>query len=355
MLFAFLLFFFTASSPIFSLSSPQNIIISDNETVILDLNDYNINGNLQYSIINEHPDNFNIHLTDTFKRKKNIDLNNLSTPNSVKFYEFSQLYLLLFDNFLEIIELDNNPEFPKDFEILPFLPDFFRNMSLRCYDSENFIDNPRIFVIDCNVFLNQSEKSKNFEEIVIFFELSIENNLIKFLNYQILSNFINNFYYPDISFYPRKLKISKATNEIYRYTPFSQINDSNITNYLEIYSIFSEEPSINLILTLPQSNLEDLDFFNENPLLLGLFSGLNILNGSLKTMKPAFRLPLAVESAKLRVSYQQIEHNGNRLIVLTNRVVFYFILIEKSLSLTYNYQLNIDELTDFSNFDLLLQ
>ena len=61
----FLLFF-----TVFAIKDPKDIIISDEETVILDLDDYFINGNLPFTITNPHAENFHINLTDTFVLKK---------------------------------------------------------------------------------------------------------------------------------------------------------------------------------------------------------------------------------------------------------------------------------------------
>ena len=275
---------FLIKSLVFPLSSPENIIISENETVILDLYDYPINGNYPYTIINDNSENFNIRLTDTFSPLKSIDFFAKIKPNSLKFIEILHIYMLLFHDHLEIVDLESESIIP---QFLDFLPVNMKNMTIKCFDFETFIDNPRVLMVDCNL-INIIDKINNMtliHEMLMFFELSIENNSTKLLNYQILSNFIDIFQNNYLTQYPRKLKLSKFNNELYRFTPFSQINNSNLTNCLEIYSISIETFSINLILILPQQNLEDLDFYNENPLLLDLQSGLQVLNGSLKEMK----------------------------------------------------------------------
>ena len=278
---------FLIKSLVFPLSSPENIIISENETVILDLYDYYINGNLPYTIINDNSEYFNVRLTDTFTPLKSIDFSGKIKPNSLKFIEILHIYMLLFHDHLEIVNLESDVQQSIIPQFLDFLPVNMKNMTIKCFDFETFIDNPRVLMVDCNL-INIIDKIKNItliHEVLMFFELSIENNSTKLLNYQILSNFIDIFQNNDLIHYPRKLKLSKFNNELYRFTPFSQINNSNLTNCLEIYSISIETFSINLILILPQQNLEDLDFYNENPLLLDLQSGLQVLNGSLKEMK----------------------------------------------------------------------
>ena len=275
---------FLMKSLVFPLSSPENIIISENETVILDLYDYYINGNLPYTIINDNSEYFNVRLTDTFTPLKSIDFFAKIKPNSLKFIEILHIYMLLFHDHLEIVDLESESIIP---QFLDFLPVNMKNMTIKCFDFETFIDNLRVLMVDCNL-INIIDKINNMtliHEMLMFFELSIENNSTKLLNYQILSNFIDIFQNNYLTQYPRKLKLSKFNNELYRFTPFSQINNSNLTNCLEIYSISIETFSINLILILPQQNLEDLDFYNENPLLLDLQSGLQVLNGSLKEMK----------------------------------------------------------------------
>jgi len=344
---------FLIKSLVFPLSSPENIIISENETVILDLYDYPINGNYPYTIINDNSENFNIRLTDTFSPLKSIDFFAKIKPNSLKFIEILHIYMLLFHDHLEIVDLESESIIP---QFLDFLPVNMKNMTIKCFDFETFIDNLRVLMVDCNL-INIIDKIKNItliHEVLMFFELSIENNSTKLLNYQILSNFIDIFQNNYLTQYPRKLKLSKFNNELYRFTPFSQINNSNLTNCLEIYSISIETFSINLILILPQQNLEDIDFYNENPLLLDLKSGLRVLNGSLKKMKSvSSSMFFPLNEKILRVSYLEIEHSNNRVIVLTDRICFYLKLIKETLTFSYNYQLNIENIIDFQNVKVL--
>ena len=239
------------------LKDPTDIIISDNETVILDLDGYYINGNMNYSIKNENFYHFNISLTETFYPSKTLNFNESTFTKSIKLLKNHNIFVLLQQDRLKFVLGDEFKLLEAEFlSISAYLPEKIAKFgNLLCYDIEEFPDNHKnftsFFILDCDLI---DLKNVIIKEILLFFELKIEKTSdisLKLLFYTITSSFIDIFsnYTEKLAISTRKIKVNKG--ELFRYTPASlKVFEEDVGNNLEIYDIDMSDKIFSLLIIL---------------------------------------------------------------------------------------------------------
>ena len=338
------------------LKDPTDIIISDNETVILDLDGYYINGNMNYSIKNENFYHFNISLTETFYPSKTLNFNESTFTKSIKLLKNHNIFVLLQQDRLKFVLGDEFKLLEAEFlSISAYLPEKIAKFgNLLCYDIEEFPDNHKnftsFFILDCDLI---DLKNVIIKEILLFFELKIEKTSdisLKLLFYTITSSFIDIFsnYTEKLAISTRKIKVNKG--ELFRYTPASlKVFEEDVGNNLEIYDIDMSDKIFSLLIILYQNSLESIDFYLEHLILMTLTNSLILLNGTECIYSTAdeifinddlnnFRFPLT----NIDISINTLEIDNNRVILLTDRICFYFKILLNTMKFSYNYQLPLD-------------
>lgn len=319
---------------------PKDIIISENETIILDLVGYDLNGNLPYIINNPYKEYFYINLTETFVIQKTSFIFTKDLPKSLKFLENSGIYLLLHENSLEIYDSSiMEYKILSKSKISDYFPEKLRNYRFYCHDVDEFlidIVKKELIIIDCDIFLEDNQT--NIEIMSVFF-LNLGENPISLVlkNYE----FVSDFKY-DSSIIPRKLIYNFGS--LYRYSKISDFSSNITTNNIEIWTINADNSSnfaLNLLIILEHEQLESMSFFKENLLTMDLTGIISIYDVKNRLYNKTYETKLSgahenltfIEISLVRMEFQ------NRVIVLSNLFFFYLMLLPQSLSFVYNYQI----------------
>ena len=343
-------FFRFSSAEVENLKILDDIIISNDETKILSLDDYFTNSNLKFSITNPFSNIFTITLSESFNSLQNIEIVEYSNLMRVKNIESIRSFVLLFENTMLVIHWEQinslittncaktfiysdyhsftNP--PQEECSVPKSSPF---TEIKCHDVEeiflkDYHSTLTYLVLDCDVV--DPLYGTTSQEFFYYTVLANDKNPIPHFdrdNSQTLdpSSYLNN---------TRKLLYDNSSNVLYRYSPYS--TKETPENY-SILQYFSHDSSFKFsqggIIPNTTQYLETISVINDTILILDYQTNMYIFNTTNKNYTDTF--VFQTNEINIQISYYEM-----RLFVLTNANV-YRLTFSDQLTFIFIYQINI--------------